>query len=248
MTHQFAVPVLMYHRVAKLTPEERKSRLMRDLTVDPETFREQVRFLKDEGFTFLHVSEVQDALRQGLPLPRKAVAITFDDGYRDNFTEAFPILQEFGAKATVFMVSKNFDRPERIHWTDAFAMKAGEVAFESHSVSHPDLTVIGREALRHELEESKRVIEDGLGSQVTALAYPAGAFNQTVEVALASAGYLSRWKKGGGPVEPRNSQNMYQLPRVRIHGRTHMDKFVARAKSGVYVQEMRLKAEFRRPS
>src|SRR5690349_10180984 len=76
MADDFAVPVLMYHRINTLTPREERSPLMRDLTVSPSAFEEQIRTLKQEGFTFLLASQVEDAVRNHKPLPVKAVAIT----------------------------------------------------------------------------------------------------------------------------------------------------------------------------
>ena len=235
LTHEFAVPVLMYHRVSELTPKEERSPLIRDLTVSPEDFELQIRFLKEQGFTFLLVREVEQALREGKPLPEKAVAITLDDGYRDNFTEAFPILKKHGARATVFMVTNNFGRPDRLAWNEAKQMFAADMDFQSHTVSHPDLTTLGAQNLQRELVDSKRILENGLKSPITSLAYPGGAFNPDVVIAVEQAGYLSAWKKGGGALQPKHASDPYLLPRVRIHGKTDLDKFKRRVLSGTYI-------------
>lgn len=237
MTTNFAVPVLMYHRICDLTPEEEKSRFMRDLTVSPKDFEDQLRFLKENGFSFLHATEVADALRLGKPLPEKAVAITMDDGYRDNFTDALPILKKYDAKATVFMVTNNFGKAERLSWPNVLEMGREKVAFESHTVSHPDLRRIGDQQLWDELTKSKQILEVGTGKLVTSLAYPAGEFDDRVVAMTERAGYLSAWKKGGGPVRPGDAAEPYLLPRIRVHGRTDLEKFRTRVMSGVYVIE-----------
>jgi len=248
LTRNFAVPVLMYHRVTDLTPKEARSPLMRDLSVSPNDFEAQVKFLKEEGFTFLHVSEIEAALKRGNELPEKAVAITLDDGYRDNFTEAFPILQKYGAKATVFMVTNNFGRPERLSWDDAKAMLSNQVGFQSHSVSHPDLTTQSDPALLGELVDSKRILEKGLGVRVTSLAYPAGAHDDRVVEFVSRAGYDAAWKKGGGAVQPLHASDPYRLPRIRVHGRTDMSKFRQRVTSGTEIIAMRRRESLRRMS
>ncbi len=235
MTTNFAVPVLMYHRVCDLTPQEEKSRFMRDLTVSPADFEEQVKFLKEEGFTFLLATDVADALRMGKSLPVKAVAITLDDGYRDNFTEALPILKKYGAKATVFMVTNNFGKAERLSWANVWEMSHSKVAFESHTVSHPDLRRVGDDQLWDELVKSRQILEVGLGKSVTSLAYPAGEFDNRVVAMAERTGYLSAWKKGGGPVRPGDAAEPYLLPRIRVHGRTDLEKFRTRVMSGVYI-------------
>lgn len=232
MTHQYAVPVLMYHRIANLSPAEQRNQLLRDLTVSPHDFEEQVSYLKENDYIFLQVSEVEKALRDGQPLPEKAIAITMDDGYRDNFTEALPILTKYSAKATIFMVTNNFEAKERLSWADARQMLREKMSFQSHTVSHPDLTTLNPERLDFELIESKRVLESGLGTKVTSVAYPAGAFNRAVSKASEKAGYLAAWKKGGGPVYPVNATTPYELPRIRIHGKTDFEKFKRRVANG----------------
>lgn len=239
LTKAFAVPVLMYHRVTDLTPKEARSPFLRDLSVSPADFEAQVKYLKEDGFTFLYVSEVEEALEKGRELPEKAVAITLDDGYRDNFTEAFPILQKYGAKATVFMVTNNLGRPARLGWDDAKTMVAGDVGFQSHTVSHPDLTTQSDSVLQFELESSKQILESGLGIRVTSLAYPAGAHDDRVVEFLSRAGYEAAWKKGGGAVQPHHAEDPYRLPRIRVHGRTDMPKFKQRVRSGVEIIAMR---------
>ena len=94
MTREFAVPVLMYHRICDLTPREARNRLTFDLTVTPANFEAQVRYLKAQGFTFLTAREVERAIRERTALPEKSVVLTMDDGYQDNFARAFPILQD----------------------------------------------------------------------------------------------------------------------------------------------------------
>jgi peptidoglycan/xylan/chitin deacetylase (PgdA/CDA1 family) len=235
MTRNFAVPVLMYHRICELTSREEKSPLMRDLTVSPADFEAQLRYLKDNDFTFLHATEVADALRDGKALPEKAVAITMDDGYRDNFTDALPLLKKYGAKATVFMVTNNFDKPDRLSWLNVLEMNRAKVEFESHTVSHPDLRKVGDKQLWDELVRSKQILEVGLSEPVTSLAYPAGEFDDRVVAMTEQAGYLSAWKKGGGPVRPENGASPLLLPRIRVHGRTDLEKFRSRVMSGVYL-------------
>lgn len=235
MTKDFAVPVLMYHRICDLTPSESKNPLIRDLSVSPADFEAQLKYLKENGFTFLHVSDVERALSEGDALPEKAVAITMDDGYQDNFTEALPLLKKYEAKATIFMVTNNFEKPARLNWDQAKQMIANDVSFESHTVSHPDLTTLQRDQLKFELTESKAILEKGLNRPVRSVAYPAGQYNDLVVFATEEAGYLAGWKKGGGPVLPSNYGDPYRLPRIRIHGQTDIQKFKQRVTSGVSI-------------
>jgi peptidoglycan/xylan/chitin deacetylase (PgdA/CDA1 family) len=232
MTDHFAVPVLMYHRICDLTPEEAKSDLVRDLTVSPKDFEAQVKYLAENGFTFLLARDVEDAVRSGKPLPKKAVAITMDDGYKDNFEQAFPILRKYGARATIFLVTNTVDTSGHVSWADVGAMKP-DVGFGSHTVHHYELTELTVPQMDYELRVSKRVIEDRLVERVTAVAYPSGKYNRTVTERAEAAGYLAGWKKGGGPVEP--GRDPFLLPRVRVQGHTTIEDFRRKVCSGLFI-------------
>lgn len=237
VVREFAVPVLMYHRVTHLSDSEHRSPLARDLTVSPEDFEEQVRYLHQNGFSLLSVYDVQEALLNRSPLPERAVAITMDDGYRDNFENAYPILKRYGASATIFLVKNTVGSYKHLTWPQILAMRPNGVRYGSHSVSHPDLPKLDDRRLAYELEESKAFLEKGLGEAVTALAYPAGRFDDRVVEAVRRSGYLTGWKKGGGPVRP--DSDPLRLPRVRVRGGTSFDEFARKVWSGVWTMRMR---------
>ncbi len=237
MTAHFAVPVLMYHRIADLTPKEARSPLIRDLTVSPADFEAQVRYLSEQKFTFLLARDVAEAIRLGKPLPERAIAITMDDGYDDNFDNAFPILKKYSACATIYLVSSTVGTPKHLSWDQTLEMQRDKVRYGSHTVRHYDLTTLDQPTLDFELVESKRVLEEKIGEVIPDLAYPTGAYNAEVVGRTREAGYLAAWKKGGGPVEP--THDPYLLPRVRVHGRTLMKDFERKVWSGREVQALR---------
>lgn len=236
MTAAFAVPVLMYHRIDDLSAREQLSPLMRDLTVSPDAFEQQVRYLAENGFTFLLASDVEEAVRSGQPLPERSVAITMDDGYEDNFEKAFPILEKYHARATIFMVTNNFGKPERLSWPEVLTMQGSGIGYGSHTVSHADLTTLPMRRLDFELVESKRILEQGLKTAVNDIAYPSGAYNDLVIERTKAAGYLAGWKKGGGPVQP--GTDAFLLPRVRVRGVTDLADFRKKVWSGYWAMRM----------
>jgi peptidoglycan/xylan/chitin deacetylase (PgdA/CDA1 family) len=223
-TEKFSVPVLMYHRIDDLDVKERRSPLLRDLTVSPRDFEDQVSFLVSEGYSILLASDIESAVMEKRHLPKKAIAITLDDGYKDNFEHAFPILKKYSAPATIFLVTSNFGRKDRLSWNDVLTMRAeAGFGYGSHSVHHYDLTTLDRKDLDHELTDSKRLIEFKVQDPITSIAYPAGSYNDFVRERARAAGYLAGWKKGGGLVTPKD--DMLMLPRVRVSGRTTLADF-----------------------
>ncbi|MCH7905268.1 MAG: polysaccharide deacetylase family protein [Armatimonadetes bacterium] len=246
-TDLFAVPVLMYHRVKDLTPKEAQSPLLRDLTVSPEEFEKQIAWLVEQGFTFLFAREVEQAVREGTMLPEKSVAITLDDGYLDNFEQAYPILKKYGAKATIFMTTVNLTRPDRLHAMHLVEMRKHQVRYGSHTVHHYDLVSLDPDVLDFELVESKRVLEEILGEEIDSLAYPSGEYNQVVVLHALGAGYRAGWKKGGGMVTP--DEDLMLLPRVRVSGRHTMIDFerkinarlasLKRLREGLSIEDLR---------
>lgn len=237
LTSNFAVPVLMYHRICDLTPSEARSPLMRDLTVPPAAFDEQVRYLAENHFAILSVTDLETALLGQRPLPERAVAITMDDGYADNFECALPILRRYSASATIFLVTAAVGSANHLTWNQVLTMTRRDVAFESHTVHHYDLTTLPANQLMFELQNSKQVIEEALGSPVTQVAYPSGMYNDAIVAAAQATGYHAGWKKGGGPVTP--ADDPYLLPRVRVHGRTTMEDFKRKVWSGIYAIRQR---------
>ena len=153
------MPVLMYHAVSDETWG------VTELFVRPSEMEAQLQYLQENGFTpifFSDLSHVEDF--------EKPVLLTFDDGYKNNYEELFPLLQKYNMKATIFVVTGNLDKnPNFLTWDQAREMvQSGLVAIESHTVTHPDLDVQSRERQLQELEESQaKILEEiGIPSQV----------------------------------------------------------------------------------
>ena len=156
-----AVPVLNYHQVEVKDGNP--------LTLHPEQFEAQMAYLKEEGYTTVTIDELMDACENGAALPEKPVVITFDDGYEDNYEYAYPILQKYGFKATIFLIYDLTDAyPGYLTWNEIAEMKAsGLMRFESHTMTHANLSKLTAEAdLRHEIADSQRLLSEKLGYDV----------------------------------------------------------------------------------
>ena len=189
------LPVLMYHGISP-DPDTRAP-YFQTLT-HPEVFAEQIEFLRNAGYTGVTLSEGLGRLQavRTSTSSRPAVAITFDDGFRDFLTEAVPVLRRHGFRATMYLPTafightrQRFKERECLTWAEIKGLHAEGFEFGSHTVSHPRLVDLDWSVIRAELTESRRSIEEQLGAPVTAFAYPY-AFPQTSEMFVSQFGRL----------------------------------------------------------
>lgn len=180
---EFAVrlPVLMYHSIGPL-----RNGFDEFLTIPTHMFEEHLRWLQRNGYTSIHLSEWTAWLRDGKPLPRKPVVLTFDDGYRDTAEFGFPLLKKYGFKGTLFIPTDYIGRTNRwdlpLGVSEQPLMTADEIRswsnngieIGSHSISHPDLRACPDDIISAELKESRETLQQLLGTPVTSFAYPYG--------------------------------------------------------------------------
>lgn len=155
--NDIAIPVLNYHKV-----DEQKIAL----SISSQEFEEQIKYLAKEGYHTITPSEMMNALEYGTPLPEKPIMITFDDGYLDNYTNAYPILKKYGFTATIFLVTGFIGNdPRFMNWEEIKEMRANGFVFGSHTVNHKSLTELSYVELKNELLLSAEEIEQQLGHQ-----------------------------------------------------------------------------------
>jgi peptidoglycan/xylan/chitin deacetylase (PgdA/CDA1 family) len=183
--------ILFYHRVSDDDDDP--------LAVSPRMFRQQMEWLAAQGFRGMGLAEAVAQLESGRPAPR-TVALNFDDGFRDVGENALPILERLGFRATVFVPTgvvegtSSFrwysDQPPVMNWEEIAELdRAGTLRFEAHSVTHPNLLLLGDEESRGEITQSKNDLEAHLGRRVEAFCYPAGLFGERELRFVADAGY-----------------------------------------------------------
>ena len=180
----------MYHRIN--VPPPTASPITRGLTVHPANFARQMRWLKRNGYRTVTQRQLFSALLRGRRLGRKPIMITFDDGYRDAFYKAAPVLSRLGMRATAYVISGRIVNGDRtfLSWGLVRGLERQGVEIGSHTVFHRDLTQLSdREAFR-ELQRSRQALERGLCHPVQWLAYPFGAYDARVERLARRAGYV----------------------------------------------------------
>ncbi len=184
------VPILMYHRVDVLRPT--LPAITRRLTVAPDDFAAQMRWLRAHGYHTITQRRLFDALERGKPLPAKPVLLTFDDGYRDVFGKAMPILARLHMRATAYVITARISGPDPsfLTWSRVRALERHGFDIGSHTVHHLELTALPDASALSELTASRRVLERHLGHPVQWFAYPAGAFDAHAADLVREAGYV----------------------------------------------------------
>ena len=165
------IPVLLYHRVGYSTNY---------LTVTPDRLDADLKYLANRGYQAISLKQFERfMLDQAVQLPEKPVLITFDDGYYDNYQNAFPVLARYGMSAAFFVITGMLWEPDRMAPRHIQEMLQAGMSFGSHTVSHRSLGELTVEEMRAELDDSKTTLESVLGQSVTFVAYPKGSYNQT---------------------------------------------------------------------
>lgn len=216
---------LCYHSIAEGGPPF--------LSLSPELFERQLAALRRGGWA-PGGRPTLDALASGRRLRTPHVFLTFDDGYVDNFTSAFPLLREYGWSAIVFVLPDLVDREAEFAWPEVRGhvaaypeimrslswpmveeMAAAGIEFGSHTCSHAHLTRLGDEALRQELHDSRSRLRERLG-RCDVLAYPFGEWDARVADAAAAAGYRFAFSVRNG----RGQRDcILSIPRVAVDHR-----------------------------
>ncbi|WP_431844706.1 polysaccharide deacetylase family protein [Peribacillus simplex] len=209
------LPILMYHSISEGN----------GLRVPSEEFRAQMAWLRENGYYTLSPEEAYLVLTENRMPSEKCVWLTFDDGYTDNYTEAFPILKENDMKATVFMIGKSIDKGHHLTEDQMLEMSRNGISIESHTINHLELnrmTAVQQEA---EMVQSKELFDRILGQDTTVLSYPVGRYNEESLRLSEEAGYkMAVTTEPGGA---SRDQGMHALHRVRISPGLSVDGFAS---------------------
>ena len=216
------IPVLLYHYVGAEAPDYPY------LNVATPEFSRQMKELRERGYRSVSLGDLT-AYMQGSPvkLPEKPVLITFDDGYEDNYTQAFPVLKQEGFRAAIFMVQSNFNRKNRLSVQQIQEMEQAGIEIGSHTRSHPNLTKLAASALEQEVGQSRRGVERLAGRPIDYFAYPGGFYNLEVLEKTAQSGYAGAFTVLPGVNRP-DKDNPYLLRRIPVFSYTDFDAILER--------------------
>lgn len=220
------IPVVMYHRIVDGPPEGSRH----GTWVTKLRFAAQLASLARRGYSTITFRDYAAYLDGGRALPGRPIILTFDDGYADNYTNAFPLLRKLGMTAVIFLIA---DRNVTTNLWDAAGgepqvpllasvqiREMGDygIEFGSHTMSHARLTDLSPDRLADELERSRLALEERFGRLVTSLCYPYGAVNEAVKEATERAGYFFGVASDSGPV--RIGDDLFEIRRAQVFPRT----------------------------
>ena len=220
-------PILMYHSVR----EDREN----TLSVTPDNFARQMAFLKNNGYMLISLDELVEKIKDRRTFLPRTVVITFDDGYEDNFTNAFPVLEKYGMPATIFLVTGYVNAKKGyLNWDQVRLMGKSGIGFGGHTRNNVYLPSVDDEnTLWSEVAGSKEDIEAQTGGKVLYFCYPTGGFNEKVKRAVKKAGYKGACATNRG--FDRLNRDVYELNRIKITDSDMNKPFHFRAKlSGFY--------------
>jgi len=225
ISNKYVVPIMMYHNVNYA--DEPKAN-----TVSPENFERHMAFLKEHNYQVLSLDDLVEKIKSGKRISHKSVVVTFDDGYEDNYSYAFDILQKYEIPATIFIPSDLIGTKGYLVWDQVKEMLGQGIHFGSHTRHHTYLPNIPAAGQKEEIEGSKHILEEELGVEINHFAYPIGGFSEQIKGMVREAGYKSACATNRG--YDRMNKDVFELNRIRF-GDNDGNDFVLWAKlSGYY--------------
>jgi peptidoglycan/xylan/chitin deacetylase (PgdA/CDA1 family) len=214
------IRVLLYHRVRGINEGKNAG----DKAVDEKIFQKHIELLDRKGFVSLTFEDYLLYLNGKLNLPKKGVIITFDDGFEEIYTIAFPIMKKYGMRGVVFMVAEPsaYDRVcvnggdsfNHLNPNQVLELHASGFEIGSHTLTHQNLTAILKENAWHEIVHSRILLEILLNSKVKALSYPYGSVDKDIKKMVPAAGYEIACADCSAP--PSFGADLFEIHRTRV--------------------------------
>lgn len=213
----YRVPILMYHYVEYV--KDARDTIRKSLDIVPAIFEQQIVTFKDKGYMFITAGELGDYITGNGTIPEKPVLLTFDDGYRDLYTDVFPIIKKYQVRITVYMVSSFLDKPNYLFkWQLQEMVNSGLVELGAHTVHHISLKEKSSKVDQDEITGSKKELEDIFHIPIVSFAYPYGAYDEQAIRSVKQSGYKTAVTTMLGDII--DSKNPYVIPRIRPGNKT----------------------------
>lgn len=203
--------VLMYHSVSN----NRQNHLY-NITIDK--FKQQINYLS-KHFQIVGIYDILQELKNDEPLHSLKIAITFDDGFSDNYNVVYPFLKKHCIPATFFIVTdfvnKKIEDRSYMSWKEIKEIASDDLfSIGSHAITHQFLTQLEIKEIEKEIRESKRILEENLDRQIDAISYPHSKYNESVIDIVRKSGYEIGFT--GDRIITKNRNNLLKLGRHAI--------------------------------
>lgn len=215
--------ILMYHMIQQPgTVAESK------YACPPEQFEQHLHYIKNSHHTVVSLDDIEQHLLSDSDLPDNAVAITLDDGFEDNYTQAFPLLQKHALPASIFLATgvmggsnkwmqgRDFPKRAMLNWGQIEEMSRYQISFGAHTVSHAKLSELDNSAAAEEIILSKQQIEEQLGQACSHFAYPYGLFSEQTPEIVKNVGFTLACSTRSG--FNNSERDPYLLHRIEVYG------------------------------
>jgi len=218
-----SVPILMYHYIRNADPSDT---LGANLSVSPENFSRQLEYLTANNYQTISLAQLLDGFSGDYKIEdgKKPIVLTFDDGYDDAYTQAYPILKKHNMTATFYIITGQIGNSERMTVDQIKELDANGMIIGSHTKNHLDISSLSTSQLEIQLSESKSYLEQLLGHPVVDFCYPAGKYNQDNINSLKNDGYLTATATKSGIADTKS--NLFELPRIRMQNSTDLTKLL----------------------
>jgi len=220
LTHPVLGKILMLHRVV----EERSTDENRELEITPDFLTSTIENHLQQGYRFVSIDQVCDIL-QGKDKGKPFICLTFDDGYRDTYEVAYPLLKSFNVPFVVYLTTGFVDNISKMWWynsTDALIWEQIKemdrdpiCTIGAHTLSHPRLSELSYEEALKEIVESRNRLEEKLGHKVNHFSYPYGDYNTDTIDIVKQCGFASNLRAWGGTIR-KGDFSMLELPRIEL--------------------------------
>ncbi|WP_105183025.1 polysaccharide deacetylase family protein [Streptococcus suis] len=224
-TEPIKLPILMYHAIHVMAPEEEANA---NLIVDPTTFESHLKALQDAGYYTLSPEEAYNVLTENvLPAGKKVVWLTFDDSLWDFYSYAYPLLKQYQMKATNNVITgfTEYGQAGHLNLDQIKEMQTAGLSFQGHTVNHPDLEYSSIEDQTNELTSSKAYLDSQLNQETIAIAYPGGRYSADTVALTEQAGYKLGLTTNNGLASL--ADGLLSLNRVRILPTTTGDGLIS---------------------
>lgn len=200
------IPILMYHSISDEDPSN-------NLLVPPAMFEEQMAWLEANNFTAMNLDEALEAMETG-KVPKRPVVITFDDGYANNYSSAFPSLKNHNLKATFFIITDGVDNGYYMSSDNLKEMQAAGMSIENHTANHLELNGLSKEDAYDSIKRAQDYLRNVIGSDGNYLCYPVGKYNDETIAIEEELGIKAAVTTQGGIASINDG--VHTLKRVRI--------------------------------